>query len=78
VSAPAVGSTTAIEVRDSSEMRTKSLRIPSSPRSSTIRSPVRPPASPVATTGASSRFSARATLMPLPPALVRLLDARCR
>ena len=33
--------------------------------------PVRPPARPVATTGTSSRFSARATLMPLPPAIVR-------
>src|SRR3954471_7140200 len=67
-----------MEVRDSSEMRTKSLRIPSRPRSSTMRSPVRPPARPVATTGVSSRFSARATLIPLPPALVRLLLARCR
>src|SRR6476469_2799707 len=43
-----------------------------------MRSPVRPPARPVATTGVSSRFRARATLIPLPPALVRLFDARCR
>ena len=40
--------------------------------------PVRPPASPVATTGTSSRLSARATLMPLPPASASTLLARCR
>ena len=43
-----------------------------------IRSPARPPASPVAITGASSCLSARATLMPLPPAEVRLALARWR
>jgi len=36
-----------------------------------MRVPVLPPASPVATTGTSSSFSARATLIPLPPASVR-------
>ena len=35
-----------------------------------IRVPVRPPASPVATTGTSRILSARATLMPFPPASV--------
>ena len=65
-----VGSTTAVDVRDSSPIRTKSLRIASEVSSSMIRVPVRPPASPVATTGTSSRFSARATLIPLPPASV--------
>src|SRR5436189_121757 len=74
----AVGSTTAVEVRDSSAMRTKSLRIASSVSCSTRRVPVRPPASPVATTGTSSRFSARATLIPLPPARVSPPLARCR
>ena len=43
-----------------------------------MRVPVRPPARPVATTGTSSRLSARATLMPLPPASARTLLARCR
>jgi hypothetical protein len=43
---PAVGSTTAVDVRDSSPMRTKSLRIASAVSSSTIRVPVRPPARP--------------------------------
>ena len=75
---PAVGSTTAVEVRDSSLIRTKSLRIASSVSSSTIRVPVRPPARPVATTGTSSRLSARATLIPLPPASASTSLARCR
>ena len=68
---PPVGSTTAVDVRDSSPILTKSLRIPSRVSSQTIRAPVRPPASPVATTGTSIRFSALAMLMPLPPASVR-------
>src|SRR5207244_2496946 len=46
--------------------------------SSTMRVPVRPPASPVATTGMSSRFSARATLIPFPPASERPWLARWR
>ena len=71
-----VGSTTAVEVRDSSPIRTKSLRIASAVSSSTMRVPVRPPASPVATTGTSSRFRARATLIPLPPASVSTWLAR--
>ena len=73
-----VGSTTAVDVRDSSAMRTKSLRIASEVSSSTIRVPVRPPASPVATTGQLSSFSARATLIPLPPASVIPSLARWR
>ena len=44
---PPVGSTTAVDVRDSSWIRTKSFRIDSAVSSSTIRVPVRPPASPV-------------------------------
>src|SRR3954454_382595 len=59
-------------------MRTKSLRIASPVSSSTMRVPVRPPTSPVATTGTSSAFNARATLMPLPPAAVNAALARCR
>src|SRR5262245_2673600 len=43
-----------------------------------MRVPVRPPASPVATTGWSSRFSARATLIPFPPASVTTSLARWR
>ena len=70
VCVPAVGSTTAVDVRDSAAIRTKSLRIASEVSSSMIRVPVRPPASPVATTGTSRIFSARATLIPLPPASV--------
>src|SRR5690242_7769657 len=59
-------------------MRTKSLRIASDVSSSTILVPVRPPARPVATTGTSRRLSARATLIPLPPASVSPPLARCR
>src|SRR5690348_15824403 len=59
-------------------MRTKSLRIASVVSSSTMRVPVRPPARPVATTGTSSALSARATLIPLPPASVCAALARCR
>jgi hypothetical protein len=51
-------------------MRTKSLRIASSVRASTIRVPVAPPAKPVAMTGWPSVFSVRATLTPLPPGSV--------
>jgi hypothetical protein len=78
VYSPEVGSTTAVDVRDSAPMRTKSLRIASAVSSSTTRVPVLPPARPVATTGTSSRLSARAMLMPLPPARVRLSLARWR
>ena len=46
-----VGSITAVEVRDSPAMRTKSLRMPSRESPSTICWPVRPPTSPLATTG---------------------------
>src|SRR5262245_35752251 len=59
-------------------MRTKSLRIPSFVSSSTSSVPVRPPASPVQTTGAPRRLSARATLMPFPPALGKPTLALCR
>src|SRR4051794_23588112 len=60
-----------VDVRDSSAMRTKSLRMPSAVRSSMMRSPVRPPARPVAMTGWPRFLSARATLMPLPPGWIR-------
>jgi len=73
-----VGSTTAVEVRDSSSMRTKSFRIDSAVSASTILSPAAPPANPVATTGTPSVFNARATLIPLPPGSERLELARCR
>src|SRR5436305_11596528 len=43
-----------------------------------MRVPVRPPTRPVATTGTSSAFSARATLIPFPPAAVNAALARCR
>ncbi len=46
VCSPVVGSSTAVLVRDSSRMRTKSLRIDSSLSASTIRVPVAPPAKP--------------------------------
>ncbi len=70
VCSPLVGSWTAVLVRDSSRMRTKSLRIDSAVRCSTIRVPVGPPAKPVAITGWPSAFSPRATLTPLPPGIV--------
>jgi hypothetical protein len=73
-----VGSTTAVVVRDSPSMRTKSLRIASPVRRSTIRIPACPPARPVATTGTPSSLSARATFRPLPPASGRPARARCR
>ena len=73
-----VGSRTAIDVRDSPRIRTKSLRIPSFVSSSTSSVPVRPPARPVQTTGAPRRLRARATLIPLPPALGKPTLARCR
>ena len=75
---PPVGSTTAVDVRDSPSMWTKSLRIASRVSASTMRLPVEPPTSPVATTGTPSAFNARATLMPLPPASVTPALARCR
>ena len=40
--------------------------------------PVRPPARPVAITGCPSRFSARATLTPLPPGRLSEDSARWR
>jgi hypothetical protein len=71
-----VSSTTAVEVRDSSRMRTKSLRIASSVSCSMMRVPVGPPATPVAITGCPSDLSARATLTPLPPAIEVCSTAR--
>ena len=65
-------------MRDSSAIRTKSFRIPSRVRFSISSVPFRPPASPHATTGSPSRFSARATLMPLPPARDSPRWQRCR
>ncbi len=70
VCSPLVGSSTAVFVRDSSLIRTKSLRIASPVSASTIRVPVAPPAKPVAMTGWPSVFSVRATFTPLPPGSV--------
>src|SRR5436190_9558980 len=78
VCSPLVGSSTAVLVRDSSRMRTKSDRIDSSVSSSTTRVPVGPPANPVATTGRPRRLIARATLTPLPPGIVVWATLRCR
>jgi hypothetical protein len=76
VCSPEVGSTTAVDVRDSSRIRTKSLRIASSVSCSMMLVPVWPPANPVAITGRPSAFSARATLTPLPPAIEVCSTAR--
>ncbi len=65
-------------MRDSSRIRTKSLRIDSSVSCSTMCVPVAPPAMPVAITGCPSAFSARAMLTPLPPAIVRCSTVRWR
>jgi hypothetical protein len=73
-----VGSTTAVEVRDSPPMRTKSMRKFSRCRPSMICWPARPPTRPVMTTGCPRDLSARAMLTPLPPGSVRLSLARCR
>src|SRR5436309_7086438 len=78
VCSPLVGSSTAVLVRDSSRMRTKSERIDSSVSSSTTRVPVGPPVKPVATTGRPRRLTARATLTPLPPGIVVCATLRCR
>jgi hypothetical protein len=76
VCSPVVGSITAVLVRDSSRMRTKSDSTESCVSWSTMRVPVAPPARPVAITGAPSAFSTRATLTPLPPGIVVWSDAR--
>ena len=47
------------------------------PSASTIRSPVEPPARPVAMTGCPRLLIARATLTPLPPAIVVWSTVRC-
>src|SRR3954471_11402732 len=78
VCSPVVGSITAVLVRDSSPMRTKSLSTFICVSWSTIRVPVAPPASPVAITGAPSRLSTRATLTPLPPGIVVCSTVRWR
>ena len=78
VYSPDVGSMTAVDVRDSSSIRTRSLSTASSLSSSRMRLPLRPPTSPVATTGTPSRLRARATMIPLPPASVSFSLARWR
>ena len=78
VCSPVVGSITAVFVRDSSPIRTKSLSTESCVSWSTIRVPVAPPASPVAITGAPSVLSTRATLTPLPPGIVVCSTVRWR
>jgi hypothetical protein len=75
---PSVGSMTAVDIRDSSWMRTKSFVIPSSSSNSMMRPPVPPPALPVASTGRPSALSARATFTPLPPATAVCSTARWR
>ena len=70
VCSPVVGSITAVFVRDSSRIRTKSLSTETWVSCSTIRVPVAPPVRPVAITGCPSAFSTRATLTPLPPGIV--------
>ena len=69
---------TAVDVRDSSSIRTRSLSTASSLSSSRMRRPLRPPTRPVATTGTPSRLRARATMTPLPPASVSFSLARWR
>ena len=78
VCSPVVGSITAVFVRDSSRMRTKSLSTESCVSWSTIRVPVGPPVRPVAITGAPSVLSTRATLTPLPPGIVVCSTVRWR
>ena len=78
VCSPVVGSITAVLVRDSSRMRTKSDSTESCVSWSTSRVPVAPPASPVAITGAPSVLSTRATLTPLPPGIVVCSTVRWR
>src|SRR5215203_2558900 len=65
-------------MRVSPAIRVKSVRTDSSRSCSSTRVPVGPPANPVAITGLPSRLRARATLIPLPPATVRLSTARWR
>src|SRR6476660_9847889 len=78
VCSPEVGSITARLIRVSAAIRVKSVSTDSSRSCSSTRAPVGPPTKPVAITGRPSRLSARATLMPLPPATVRLSTARWR
>jgi hypothetical protein len=65
-------------IRVSPAILVKSVSTDSSRSCSSNRVPVGPPAKPVAITGRPSRLSARATLIPLPPATVRLSTARWR
>ena len=71
----AAGSSTAVDVRVSPSIRTKSQRMSSRSSSAITRSPVRPPTKPVAMTGCPSRLITRATLTPLPPGRVTVLLA---
>src|SRR5215213_4335883 len=78
VCSPEVGSITARLIRVSAAILVKSVSTDSSCSCSSTRDPVGPPTKPVAITGRPSRLSARATLIPLPPATVRLSTARWR
>src|SRR3954447_6902605 len=78
VCSPEVGSITARLMRVSEAIRVKSVRTDSSCSCSSTWVPIGPPTKPAAITGRPSRFSARATLIPLPPATVRLSTARWR
>src|SRR3954463_10512030 len=78
VCSPEVGSITARLMRVSAAIRMKSVSTDSSCSCSSTRVPVGPPTMPEAITGRPSRLSARATLIPLPPATVRLSTDRWR
>src|SRR6185503_17580044 len=78
VCSPEVGSITARLIRVSAAIRVKSVSTDSSCSCSNTRVPVGPPTNPVAITGRPSRLRARATLIPLPPATVRLSTERWR
>ena len=73
-----MGSITAVFVRDSSRMRTKSESTENCVSWSTSRVPVAPPARPVAITGAPSVLSTLATFTPLPPGIVVWSTVRWR
>ena len=74
VCSPFVGSITAVLVRDSSRMRTKSVSTDSCVSCSTMRVPVAPPASPVAITGVAERLEHARDVDALAARHRRLLD----
>ena len=76
VCSPVVGSITARLVLVSPGIRVNAVSTDSSRSSSSSRVPEAPPAIPAAITGRPRRRSARATLTPLPPAIVLASTAR--